>query len=102
METGTERAADGRRTEARAHPVEVADTVGAGDAFMSALLHARHTGAPLATALTHATTAATLTVTRPGATPPDAAELTAALDGDSGGFGIVRTVKTSADSGLTH
>ncbi|MER7701331.1 carbohydrate kinase [Kitasatospora sp. NPDC097605] len=72
--------ADGRRAEAPARRVEVADTVGAGDAFTSALLHARHTGADLPTALTHATTAATLTVTRPGATPPTTTELTAALD----------------------
>ncbi|MFB7469786.1 carbohydrate kinase [Kitasatospora sp. NPDC056184] len=73
--------ADGHRAEAAARPVRVADTVGAGDAFTSALLHARRTGADLATALTRATTAATLTVTRPGATPPDTAELTAALRG---------------------
>ncbi|MEV6978723.1 carbohydrate kinase [Kitasatospora sp. NPDC093806] len=71
-------AADGRRVEAPARRVEVADTVGAGDAFTSALLHARHTGADLAMALTLATAAATLTVTRPGATPPDTAELAAA------------------------
>ncbi|MFF2658285.1 carbohydrate kinase [Kitasatospora sp. NPDC058032] len=73
--------ADGRRIEAAARPVRVADTVGAGDAFTAALLHARHTGADLPTALTRATTAATLTVTRPGATPPDTVELAAALRG---------------------
>ncbi|MFJ8431596.1 PfkB family carbohydrate kinase [Kitasatospora sp. NPDC094019] len=71
--------ADGRRAEAPARAVEVADTVGAGDAFTAALLHARHVGASLDAALTRATAAATLTVTRPGATPPDAAELAAAL-----------------------
>ncbi|MER5349189.1 carbohydrate kinase [Kitasatospora sp. NPDC002551] len=71
--------ADGRRAEAPARPVRVADTVGAGDAFTAALLHARYAGADLPAALTRATTAATLTVTRPGATPPDGAELTAAL-----------------------
>ncbi|MFE6870419.1 hypothetical protein ACFVFS_28185 [Kitasatospora sp. NPDC057692] len=41
---------------------------------------ARRTGADLATALTRAT-AATLTVARPGATPPDTAEPAAALHG---------------------
>ncbi|MFF2348538.1 carbohydrate kinase [Kitasatospora sp. NPDC058115] len=73
--------ADGRHAEAPARRVEVADTVGAGDAFTAALLHARHTGADLDTALLRATTAATLTVTRPGAAPPDLAELAAALRG---------------------
>ncbi|MFC5661594.1 carbohydrate kinase [Kitasatospora misakiensis] len=71
--------ADGRHAEAPARAVEVADTVGAGDAFTAALLHARHTGASLDAALARATAAATLTVTRPGATPPDAAELAASL-----------------------
>ncbi|MFI6848259.1 carbohydrate kinase [Kitasatospora sp. NBC_00085] len=71
--------ADGRRAEAPALPVRVADTVGAGDSFTAALLHARHTGAGLAEALTWAVTAAALTVARPGAAPPDAAELRAAL-----------------------
>ncbi|SDT82370.1 fructokinase [Streptomyces sp. TLI_053] len=71
--------ADGRRVEAPARTVEVADTVGAGDAFTAALLHARRTGAGLDAALACATAAATLTVTRPGATPPDAAELASAL-----------------------
>ncbi|MFD5917026.1 carbohydrate kinase [Kitasatospora sp. NPDC058201] len=71
---------DGRRSEVPARPVEVADTVGAGDAFTAALLHARHTGAGLDEALTRAATAAALTVSRPGANPPDAAELAAALE----------------------
>ncbi|MFJ4798306.1 carbohydrate kinase family protein [Kitasatospora purpeofusca] len=71
--------ADGRRVEAPARTVEVADTVGAGDAFTAALLHARHAGASLDTALARATAAATLTVTRPGANPPDAAELASVL-----------------------
>ncbi|MEV0189466.1 carbohydrate kinase [Kitasatospora purpeofusca] len=71
--------ADGRRAEAAARTVEVADTVGAGDAFTAALLHARRTGAGLDAALARATAAATLTVTRPGATPPDAAELASVL-----------------------
>ncbi|MFB8238663.1 carbohydrate kinase [Kitasatospora purpeofusca] len=71
--------ADGHRAEAPARTVEVADTVGAGDAFSAALLHARRTGASLDTALARATAAATLTVTRPGANPPDAAELASVL-----------------------
>ncbi|WP_043474441.1 carbohydrate kinase [Kitasatospora sp. MBT66] len=71
--------ADGRRAEAPARTVEVADTVGAGDAFTAALLHARHAGASLDAALARATAAATLTVTRPGANPPDAAELASVL-----------------------
>ncbi|MFJ7910874.1 carbohydrate kinase [Kitasatospora sp. NPDC096204] len=73
------RTADGGRAEAAARPVPVADTVGAGDSFMAAFLHARAAGAGLATCLTHAVTAAALTVARPGANPPSAAELAAAL-----------------------
>lgn len=86
-------------------PTPVADTVGAGDAFMSAVLDAlaglglvgrpgrdalagtgRSTGGPggpdagvLAAVLRRAATAAALTVARPGANPPDRAELDAAL-----------------------
>lgn len=74
---------------------EVADTVGAGDSFMSAALDslaglgllgadarpalaALH-DVTLAAVLRHAATAAALTVSRPGANPPDTAELRAAL-----------------------
>ncbi|WP_411158331.1 carbohydrate kinase family protein [Streptomyces sp. CBMA29] len=74
---------------------EVADTVGAGDSFMSATLDAL-TGlgltdaaarpalgaldkAALAHVLRHAGTAAALTVSRPGANPPTTGELRAAL-----------------------
>ncbi|HEY5833749.1 carbohydrate kinase family protein [Streptomyces sp.] len=78
-------------------PTAVADTVGAGDAFMSATLDAldelgllgaegrpalaggRLGDAVLADVLRHAATAASLTVSRPGANPPDTAELRAAL-----------------------
>ncbi|HEY3481484.1 MAG TPA: carbohydrate kinase [Streptomyces sp.] len=76
-------------------PTEVADTVGAGDSFMAAVLDALAdldlTGAParpalagldeatLAHVLRHAGTAAALTVSRPGANPPDREELRAAL-----------------------
>ncbi|RGD62738.1 carbohydrate kinase [Kitasatospora xanthocidica] len=73
------RTAGGGRAEAAALPVPVADTVGAGDAFMAAFLHAHASGADLGACLTRAVTAAALTVARPGANPPSAAELTAAL-----------------------
>ncbi|MQS10855.1 carbohydrate kinase [Streptomyces kaniharaensis] len=71
--------ADGTREEAAAVVVPVADTVGAGDSFMAAFLHARAAGSPLPACLTHAVTAAALTVSRPGANPPTVAELDAAL-----------------------
>ncbi|MBV6700508.1 carbohydrate kinase [Kitasatospora aureofaciens] len=71
--------ADGTREEVAAVPVPVADTVGAGDSFMAAFLHTRAAGAPLSTCLMHAVTAAALTVSRPGANPPSAAELATAL-----------------------
>ncbi|MFJ2581879.1 carbohydrate kinase [Kitasatospora aureofaciens] len=71
--------ADGTREEVAAVPVPVADTVGAGDSFMAAFLHTRAAGAPLSACLTHAVTAAALTVSRPGANPPSAAELATAL-----------------------
>lgn len=78
--------------------VEVADTVGAGDAFMAAALDALHAlgltgaaarpllaarldGPALARVLRRACAAAALTVSRAGARPPDAAELDAAVAG---------------------
>ncbi|MFF2751993.1 carbohydrate kinase [Kitasatospora sp. NPDC058048] len=73
------RTAEGGHAEAAALPVPVADTVGAGDSFMAAFLHARTAGADLAVCLTHGVTAAAQTVARPGANPPSAAELAAAL-----------------------
>ncbi|MEV7773386.1 carbohydrate kinase [Kitasatospora sp. NPDC086791] len=73
------RTAEGVRAEAPAVPVPVADTVGAGDSFTAAFLHARASGADLPTCLTHGVTAAALTVARPGANPPSAEELAAAL-----------------------
>ncbi|MFE4976736.1 carbohydrate kinase [Kitasatospora sp. NPDC056651] len=75
------RTAEGGHVEVAAVPVRVADTVGAGDSFMAALLDARATGADLPGCLTRAVTAAALTVARPGANPPSAAELAAALAG---------------------
>lgn len=77
--------------EAPAPPTAVADTVGAGDSFMSATLDALAArgllGAParpglaaltadvLGAVLRHAATAAAITVSRPGANPPTAEEL---------------------------
>ncbi|WP_371476455.1 carbohydrate kinase [Kitasatospora sp. NBC_00315] len=67
----------------------VVDTVGAGDAFMSATLHTLQTLAPsrdaiasltapdMTSVLRHAGTAASLTVSRAGANPPTAHELAA-------------------------
>ncbi|WP_329130279.1 carbohydrate kinase [Streptomyces sp. NBC_01476] len=76
-------------------PAKVADTVGAGDSFMSATLdaladlgllggpsRARLAALPeptLAAVLRRAATAASVTVSRPGANPPDLTELSAAL-----------------------
>jgi fructokinase len=77
-------------------PVEVVDTVGAGDAFTSAALDTLHTlsltgaaarsrlpaaldAAVLTRVLHRAGAAASLTVSRAGARPPDAAELSAAV-----------------------
>lgn len=76
-------------------PVEVVDTVGAGDAFMSGTLHALAAHGLLGPAgrerlrvldratvtdvLRRASASAAVTVARAGANPPDAAELDAAL-----------------------
>jgi fructokinase len=68
--------------------VSVVDTIGAGDATMGALLtRISQIGlvgvlADLRTALRYAATAGALTCTRPGADPPTAAELAAALATD--------------------
>jgi len=72
-------------------PAQVVDTVGAGDSFMSATLDAlaglgllgasgrpglsRLSGPALDHVLRYAGTAASLTVTRAGANPPDTREL---------------------------
>jgi fructokinase len=65
-----------------AQPVPVADTIGAGDTFGAALLDALWdddlatiSRARIAAVLTHAVRAAAVTVSRPGADPPYAAEL---------------------------
>ncbi|MFI8256247.1 carbohydrate kinase family protein [Streptomyces filamentosus] len=80
---------------AAAPPVEVVDTVGAGDSFMSAVLDALagrdRAGlaalgpAELAGLLAGAGAAAAVTVSRSGARPPDRAELDAALSSGWGG-----------------
>lgn len=91
-----------------AAPVDVVDTVGAGDAFMSGLISgllsggllgagprdhclvsgrsellaatsARHPSAPLVQALEHAAHSAAITCGRPGSDPPTTAELTCAI-----------------------
>ncbi|MYQ40990.1 fructokinase [Streptomyces sp. LamerLS-316] len=85
----------GATVSAGAPPVRVADTVGAGDAFMSGTLHALASygliGAPgrarlrspdtavLDEVLRHALASAAVTVARAGALPPDEEELAAAL-----------------------
>lgn len=72
--------ADGE-AHAEAPEVQVVDTVGAGDSFMSAVLASLADHAPLPTALATAVAAAAVTVSRAGANPPSTAELTAALSG---------------------
>lgn len=83
---------DGVRFERPAHPVELADTIGAGDAFMSGLLFGLVRdggdrllveGAPLPSALVvraldAAGASAAIAVSRRGAQPPSLAELDAA------------------------
>ncbi|GAA4965973.1 carbohydrate kinase family protein [Actinoplanes utahensis] len=85
--------AGGRHVTVAPVPVTVADTVGAGDAFMSGLLDGLHRrdllgaaarpdlyaiGAPrLHEVLSHAALIAAITVSRPGAAPPTREELPA-------------------------
>ncbi len=82
-----------RRLEAHAPKVDVVDTVGAGDGFMSALIAAMDSdgalgeggGAPeaarLARWLNFAATASAITCTRKGSDPPTRAEVEARLTG---------------------
>jgi fructokinase len=73
----------------KARATTVVDTVGAGDSFMAATLHALSdlsradlaslTPDTLRRLLDHGTAAAALTVSRAGANPPDLTELAAAL-----------------------
>jgi fructokinase len=79
------------RLEVRAPKVEVADTVGAGDSFMSALIAAmdadkalgKSAGAPSAASLSRwlnfAATASAITCTRKGSDPPTRGEVEARL-----------------------
>lgn len=60
-----------------ATPVDVVDTIGAGDTFSAALIDALWDGSSPAAALEHAARAAAINVTRPGADPPTRAELAA-------------------------
>jgi fructokinase len=87
----------GREIRVDVPPVEVADTIGAGDAFGGAFL-ARWTGHGMTRphldepdairdALAFAVQAAALACTRPGAEPPYLAELTAARRSGPAGTG---------------
>lgn len=67
----------GETFRAPGHRIDVADTIGAGDTFMGALLQSVGDGVPMAEALQRATAASALVCTRSGAQPPTAAELTA-------------------------
>ncbi|WP_218005780.1 carbohydrate kinase family protein [Actinomadura hibisca] len=90
-QAGVTASLDGRRVSVDAPPVEVVDTVGAGDAFMAGLLHAfRHGGflggrlealteADLERALGFATGVAAETCRVPGADPPWAERLDPAV-----------------------
>ena len=81
----------GERIEVPAPPIEVVDTVGAGDSFMSALLFAMDRDSALGAGaeapsravverwLTFAAVASAITCTRKGSDPPTRAEVEAAL-----------------------
>jgi ribokinase len=58
---------DGRAEHVPAHPVDVVDTTGAGDAFCGALADALARGAAVAEAARWGVAAAALSVTRNGA-----------------------------------
>jgi fructokinase len=79
---------DGRQISRASAPIEVVDTVGAGDAFTSGLLSSLHrngaltpsglaqiTTADVEAALDRANRVASITCTRPGADPPHLADL---------------------------
>ena len=61
---------EGRLTEVDGIPVDVVDTVGAGDAFAAGLLHGLMDGQPPAEALAFANRLGALVASRPGALPP--------------------------------
>lgn len=70
---------DGRRTEHPGYAVTVADTVGAGDAFLAAFLDAHLDGRPDDEALDRACRLGAFVASRPGATPAHDAAALAAL-----------------------
>ena len=61
---------DGEYVEAQGYPVEVADSVGAGDAFAAAFLHGLGMGWPASEIADFANRVAALVAARPGAIPP--------------------------------
>ena len=65
---------EGRWLEHPGYPVEVVDTVGAGDAFLAALLHGLLTGVPDEMLLGRACRLGAYVASRPGAIPPYDAE----------------------------
>jgi ribokinase len=85
-EAGAEAATAAGVLRARAFPVAVADTTGAGDCWCGVLAAALDAGAPLEAAMRRASAAAAIACTRPGAAAamPGAAE-TDALLGAAGG-----------------
>ena len=72
---------DGQSLQLNAHPVNVVDTTGAGDAFCGAMAAALALGESVETALAWGNAAGALAATRPGAQPsmPTRAEITAQL-----------------------
>jgi fructokinase len=85
----------------------VADTIGAGDSYMAALIYgllSRRTDGlaqdTLATIGHMASKAAAITVRRPGANPPTAAEMAADLDGDPSGTEVREG--TTATAAVVH
>lgn len=69
-EAGATIVVDGRRYDVDGIPVEVVDTVGAGDAFAAALLHGVLTDTPPEETLRFANRLGALLASRPGALPP--------------------------------
>ena len=70
----------GRWSEERPKPVQVVDTIGAGDAFSAALAIGLLRGVDLDAVHTAAAEVARFVCARAGATPPMPAELRAILD----------------------
>jgi fructokinase len=70
--------ADGRYAEATGHPVEVVNTVGAGDAFSAAFLHGLSSNWPITEIAAFANRLAAMVVSRGGAIPDWASEETVA------------------------